>query len=149
MLEAGLGACFLHVEAIAQRVLATSGGVVDETYATRAFEAILRAIEDAAREHHLLVIETTGASESTPAFLAALRERCDVRLVRLHARRETCEARMADRDQSQQVQVPAELVREMHARSVALELPWDLELDNDPGLTPRQVERAFGPLVVG
>lgn len=141
------GVYFLEVEAIAQRVLATTGNVVDESYARQAFAAIVQAVRDIERDHDAIVLETTGASETTPWFLDRLRERHDVRLVRVHARPETCASRMISRDPRRQIEVSPELIREMHGRSEALQLPWDCELDNDPPMTPDDVDRALSPLL--
>lgn len=147
ILEQRLGVHFLHVEPIAQRVLAACGGVVDEHYARRSFQAILDAVDAAARACGALVIESTGASTESGSFFAALRERCDVRLIRVHAARATCDARIAARDPTHQVQVPPELVAKMYERSVALSLPWDLEFDNDASLSPDALVAAVRPLL--
>ncbi len=149
MLERHPGVHFLNVETIARRVLEAMGKVIDENYARRAFDEILSAIRSIEEQHEVIVIETTGASEETPRFLAALGERYDLRLVRIHARPETCAARIHSRDQSAQIQVSAELIEEMLKRSMALSLPWDLEIDNDPAMPAEEVERAFAPLLRG
>lgn len=149
ILEERLGAHFLDVEAIAKRVLAAAGNTIDEAYARRAFAEIVSAIDREARADRILVIETTAASEATAAFLGELRRRYDVGLARIHARRETCEARIAAREQERQIQVSRELMRAMHERSIALELPCDLEVDNDPAKSADEIIRAFTPLLRG
>lgn len=147
MLEQRLGARFIAVEAVAKRVLAEMGNVVDERYARRAFEEIVRELEQAARAHAVMVIESTGASSETAAFFAALRERFDVRFVRVRATRDTCADRIETRDQSAQIQVSRELVEQMYERTAALELAWDLELDNERPLSAEEVTSACAPLV--
>lgn len=146
------GVHFLEVEAIAKRVLVATGGVIDEEYARRAFDEILREVEALDGGHRGVVLETTGASEETPRFLDALvhdvghvvRRRHEVRL---HARAETCAKRIAERDPSRQVEVPLALVREMHTRTEALRLEWDLEIVNDPPLDRATIARTFAPLL--
>lgn len=147
MLERPPDVRFLEVEAIAQRVLAAMGNVIDERYARRAFEAIAAQVELMAAAPGVIILETTGASEETPRFLDTLRQRHELRLVRVNARAETCATRIAERDPSRQVQVSPELVRLMHERTEALKLTWDLELINDPPLSREHVERAFAPLL--
>lgn len=147
MLARRSGVYFLDVEPIAKEVLASMGNVIDERYARRAFAEIVRAVRGIERDHRVIVLETTGASEETAALLAGLRERHDVRLARIHAGPETCEARIKARDPSRQIQVSPDLIREMHRRSAALSLPWDLEVRNDPPMSPDDVDRAFGALL--
>lgn len=137
---------FLEVEVIAKRVLAGMGNIIDETYARRAFQAILEEVDSLARTHRIIVLETTGASDETPSFLDALRRRHEVRLIRVRARPETCAARIAARDATRQIDVPVALVREMHERTEALRLAWDLEVANDPPLDEEAIARAFAPL---
>lgn len=133
------GAHFLEVELIAKRVLQESGGTVDESYARRAFEAIADEVLAISESHRILVLETTGASTETKAFIERLSQHHRVRLIRVHARAETCARRIARRDPSRQVEVSAELIRVMHARTEALQLGWHLELDNDPPLSRDEV----------
>ena len=102
---------------------------------------------DLAERHDRIVIETTGAAAETPRFLADLGRRHDVRLVRVRAAPETCAARIAGRDPSHQIAVPTEMVLQMHARTEALSLPWDLDVVNDPSLTRDETRAAFEPLL--
>jgi shikimate kinase len=136
MVEAALGARFVDVEAVAKRALAEAGGAIDEAYARRAFGMILEEVEAAARGAPAVVLETTGASAETPRFLAALRERFETVLVRVTASHAVCERR---------IQVGPDLVREMHARSLALSLAWDVEIDNEAGVGEAEVVRALRP----
>jgi shikimate kinase len=134
VLERQPGVHFLEVEAIARRILADLGGKIDESYARRAFDAVVEGVNEVASEHRAVVIETTGASDATDHFIESLRSRHDVKLVRVRAGRECCERRIAERDSSRQVAVPPELVRAMHERTERLQLPWDVEVQNDPPL---------------
>lgn len=139
MLEAALPAHFLEVERLAQEVLAEHGGVIDDRYAERVFAAIEQAVHTSCAQHPTTLFETTGAAPQSVALLNALRERYRVTLVRVRASLETCERRIRDRDPSRQVAVPPELARAMHERTQALELPWDLELDNEHGLSAAEL----------
>lgn len=143
VLERQPGVHFLEVEAIAKRVLAELGGTIDERYARRAFEAIVERVDAIAPLHRTVVIETTGASAATGHFIESLRLQHDVRLVRVRAGFECCERRIAERDPSRQVAVPSELVRSMHERTEQLQLPWDLEVHNDPPLDEAAILAAF------
>ena len=138
---------FLEVESIAKRVLAEMGNQIDESYARRAFDEFVRGVESIDRAHRVIVLETTGASDETPRFLDDLRRNHRVRLVRVRASAGTCARRIVERDQSRQIAVSPALVSEMHARSEALQLPWDLEVTNDPPLSVAEVELVFAPLL--
>lgn len=137
---------FLEVELIAKQILAERGGVIDEEYASQVFSEIRTALDLVARDHDTVVIETTGASEHTPEFLQSLRRQYDSKFVRVHSDAQTRARQIAERDSSRQVAVPEDLIRQMHLRTQALELEWDLELENDPPLTKRQVLDGFSPL---
>lgn len=138
---------FLEVEAIAKRVLAEMGNKIDEHYARRAFDAIVAEVDAIDRAHRVIVLETTGASAETPRLLEGLAQRHPVDLVRVRAGAATCARRIAERDPSRQILVAPELVREMHERSEALELPWALDIVNDPPLAREEIERLFAPLL--
>lgn len=147
VLERERGVHFIEVERIAQRVLAGSGGTIDEDYAKRALEAIAAEVERVSAEHGLIVLETTGASQHTSWFVELLSSRYRLHLVRVRARAQTCADRIATRDSSRQVDVPRELVEAMHARTEALELPFDVEVDNDSPLAEARILQVFEPLL--
>lgn len=147
MLERQFGLHFLEVEAIARRVLADMGGVIDGAYERRVFEEIAAEVAVLAPVHGRILVETTGASDQTQRFLATLGAGQRVRLVRVRAAANTCAERIVGRDASRQVDVPIDLIRTMHARTEALSLPWELELDNDPPLTEAELQIAFAPLL--
>lgn len=146
MLEARSGVVFLEAEAIALRVLADHDGTIDERYARRALTAIVDAATELARARHVVVIETTGASDHADWFLDELRRRCRVSLVRVHATVETCAGRIAARDRARHVPVDPALIRAMHARTEALRWPWDAEVHNDRPVTREALDRLLGPL---
>ncbi len=125
------GVRFVDVERVAKRVLDQTGGVIDEHYAARAFEAIYQELCAREGDAATLVMETTGASDSANALLSKLRSRFDVVLVRILAEAALCDERMATRDQSAQIQVDSAMVRAMFERTVALDWPWALTVDND------------------
>jgi shikimate kinase len=148
ILEREAGAYFLEVELIAKRVLDATGGVISENYARQAFGAIAAEVLAISKGRRVVVIETTGASAETAGFIATLRKDHVVRLVRVHSSAETCAKRIAERDSSRQVDVPVELIREMHERTESLDLEWDLELKNDPPLSAEEVLQAIDPLLL-
>lgn len=145
MIESRFNAHFVDAERIAIRVLRSMGGIIDETYARRAFEEITRAIRAVEADHALIVIETTGASKETIGFLRRLMSRYEVRLIQVRASVETCARRVKTRNQSKQISVPDALIRTMHARSESLNLPWDIRIDNDDERTVDEIEALLRP----
>ncbi len=145
MIESSFNAHFLDVERIAIRVLRSMGGIIDETYARRAFEEITYAIRALETDHAAIIIETTGASDETICFLDRLTSRYEVCLIKVGASAETCAERVRTRNQSKQISVSDDLIRTMHARSEALTLSWDIEIDNDRDCTVDEIESLVWP----
>ena len=135
-LEARHGVRFVDVEAISRAVSAERGGVIDEAYARAAFAATVDQLAKLGRRHPRMVMETTGASDQTGAYLAGLGEHHDLLLVRLRAGEAVCRERIAHRDASVHAPVPQEVIAQMHRRSEALELDCALDLRSDEGATP-------------
>jgi hypothetical protein len=52
-------------------------------------------------------------------------------LIRVLAPEAVCLSRIAARDASVHIPVPAAVVRDMHEKTEALSLPWDFQLSND------------------
>lgn len=147
MLEVFAGVHFLEAEPIAAQVLARLGGVIDENYAIHAFAAIAAEAQRLGQARRAIVLETTGASAHTGHFIASLRAHHRVHLIRVRATVETCATRIAERDPSGQIAVPVALIQKMQAISDGFELDWDLEVNNDPALSPDALQRAFASLV--
>ncbi len=145
MIESRFNAHFVDVERIAIRVLRSMGGIIDETYARRAFEDITHAIRAVETDHAAIVIETTGASDETVGFLDRLSSRYEVCLIKIGASAETCAERVRTRNQSKQISVSDDLIRTMHARSEALALPWNIEIDNDRKCSVDEIESLVRP----
>lgn len=133
------GVLFIEVEAVAKGVLAEMGGVIDERYAARAFDAIFEHVCARADEAPTLVMETTGAADSASHLIDRLRARFNVVLVRITASAARCDERMAARDPAPQIPVDPVMVRAMFERTAALDWPFALTVDNDSGRTREEV----------
>jgi shikimate kinase len=147
-LEAELGLHFVDLEPVSRRVLAAHGGVIGAAYARAAFEAFALEIGRLSREHAVLAIETTGASDETPGFLHGLAQRHRILLVEVQAGEDVCRARIAARDQAAHVPVSDAMIAAMHRRSRALGLDYRLRLDNGAGASIADAVAAIRPLVV-
>lgn len=141
MLEQRLGARFVQVERVVQRVFAEGRGGA----AGRITRAVLDELAVQAADNDLLVIEATGAAGES--FFGVLRESYEALFVHVHAEQATCNARLRAREQAGRAAPSDELRARMYERSSQLAIPWDLELDNDGGLDARSVADAVRPLL--
>jgi shikimate kinase len=129
LIESELGVRFLRVEPIFLenlRYSRLSGAARD----AEGYAKVLAEVDSVLSGEQRVVIESTGASEAFPAFLDELRSRCEVRLVAIRAPLDRCLERVRSRDRADHIPVSDERVAEINARAAAVELPWDLELDN-------------------
>jgi predicted kinase len=105
-------------------------------------------IAEALATHEHVCVETTGASREILAGLLTLGERFGLLLVRIEAPLSLCLARIAARDQANQIPMREEEIREIYALSAAVELTYQITLDNE-SLTEEQILRPFKELGVG
>jgi shikimate kinase len=129
LIENELGVRFLRVEPIFLENMRSSrltGAARD----AEGYAKVLAEVDAVLSGEPGIVIESTGASESFPAFLDALRARYEVRLVAVRAPLDRCLERVRSRDRTDHIPVSDERVAEINARAAAVELPWDLELDS-------------------
>ena len=68
--------------------------------------------------------------------------------MRVEAPLALCLKRVAARDQTNQIPMHEEGIREVYARAAAVDLPFDIVLEND-GLTEEQILRPFTEAGVG
>ena len=87
-------------------------------------------ILDALRTHEHVCIETTGASAEILNDLLALTDRSKTLVVRVFAPLELCLERIVTRDQTYQVAMDVESIRQVYALSEVAQLQPDLTLEN-------------------
>lgn len=146
LLREKLGIPFLRVEPIFlanMRTSALTGAALD----AEGYAMVLRAVDGVLATERRVVIESTGASDAFPAFLDALRERCEVRLVSVRASPARCLERVRTRDRTLHIPVSDERVEAINARAASVGLPWDLEIDNDAPVAPEVIIRLLRRIV--
>lgn len=135
LLERELGIPYVRPEAVVLRLRAAGRTpTVAESLA-----AIVAAAEELARAASALTLDTTGAFDELGAYLEALARVGRVRPIQVLARPEVCLARIRARDQAAHIPVEEEQITRINARSLALQLPYELSLDNDPFALPTAV----------
>jgi cytidylate kinase len=130
LLEARLGVHFFHVEPHWMRYHAECAEAGRPVSIPEGIERVRPAIEAALREHGRITVETTGASREILDDLLALGARHGRLLVRVAAPLDICLERIAHRDPTHQIPLAEEQIRQIHELSEAVELPYDLVLDN-------------------
>jgi shikimate kinase len=130
VIERELGVDFFRVEPVFVAAAREPGGSGPASWA----EGFRRVEEEIDRRFALgaraVAIESTGASDLFPPFLARQRAARDVRILRIEAPLEVCLERVRSRDARDHLPASDDLVREVHARSAALELEVHAMLDN-------------------
>lgn len=143
LLERELGLPYVRPEAVVLRLRAAGRTpTVAESLA-----AIVAAAEELARGASALTLDTTGAFDELGAYLEALARVGRLRLIQVLASPEVCLARIRARDQSAHIPVEEEQIARINARSLALQLPYELSLDNDPFAPPAAVVAAVRALL--
>jgi shikimate kinase len=142
LLASRLGVCFFHVEphwmsyhaecANAGRPVSIKEGI------RRVHPLLIEELRDCAH----VCAETTGASPEILDDLLTIGERFGLLLVRVKAPLQLCLERIAGRDQSAQIPMQEEDIREVYKRSRAVDLPFDIVLENID-LTEAQILSPF------
>lgn len=130
LLEAHLGVRFFHVEPLWMEYHAACAAAGRPVSLPEGIARIHPHIADALAEHPRVCVETTGASPEILHDLLALGARAGLLLVRVAAPLPVCLARIRRRDPTHQIPLDEDAVRTVHARSTALDLPFDVVLHN-------------------
>lgn len=142
LLEATLGVHFFHVEPHWMAYHAECAEAGRPVRIAEGIERVRPPLTHALTTHEHVCVETTGASTEILDDLLALGDRFGLLLVRVDAPLTLCLERIAARDQTQQIPMQEEGIREVYARSAAAPLPYAVTLDNE-GLTDEQILRPF------
>ncbi len=102
----------------------------DATWEVRGYQKVTAAIADELRHHDVVVIELTGAAESTPAFLRALESLGALGRVRVEASSASCLERVQARDPAGHVGLSLERVAEINQAAVRASVDCEQRFDN-------------------
>jgi shikimate kinase len=123
--ERTLGIPFIDVEALARALPEDADRAPYALY-----EQVECQVELCLRRASEAMLEVTGASPITARLFENLRQSYALRLIQVVAPLETCLARIESRDPSRHLPSTPELIREVHARSIAADFPYDLRLES-------------------
>lgn len=127
LLQQRLGIEFLRVEDLWLTVRAER---FSAAYIRAGLALVERAIAERFRHTDRLIVESTAAHAEFADFLARLRVRCTVRLIRITAPPALCLERIHRRDHTVHIPVSDDHIALINAQALSVTLPFDLTLDN-------------------
>lgn len=133
LLEARLGVHFFHVEPHWMRYHAACAEVGQPVHLAEGIARIHPLIADALAAHEQVCVETTGTSPEILNDLLAVGEPFGRLLVKVDAPLALCLERVAARDTAHQIPMRSDMIGTVHALSAALDLPFDIVLENTGG----------------
>lgn len=148
LIEARLGVHFFHVEPHWMGYHADCAAAGRPVSIAEGIGRVHSLIADQLRSGEAVCVETTGASAEILDDLLVLGKHFGLLLVRVEAPLALCLKRVAARDQTNQIPMSEEGIRGVYARAAAVDLPFDIVLENK-GLTEEQILRPFKEAGVG
>lgn len=120
----------------------------DASWERDGFEQLADHALEALARHAIVVLDTTGTSEHTPAFVARLSRSGALRVVRVEAPEATCNERALARDGRDQIPVSRERLEEINALASRVSLPAEATFDNAGPWRELEVRAWFHDLLV-
>lgn len=147
-LEARLGVHFFHVEPLWLEYYARCKAAGRQPVIAEGIATVHPVLANALDKHAHVCVETTGASSEILEALLSLRPRQDIIVARVAAPLELCLDRIKSRDQTHQIPMDMDTVREVHELSESQSLSSDLTLDNVQ-LTEAEIVDQFKSALTG
>jgi dephospho-CoA kinase len=142
VLEQQLGVCFFHVEPLWMAYHAECKAAGRQPDIARGVSVVHPRIAEALATSLHVCVETTGASPEILAGLLSLAPPANTLVVRVNAPLELCLQRIAARDQTNQIQMDAESIAQVHALSAAAAVEPAFVLEN-AALTEAEIVTRF------
>ena len=95
------------------------------------WDKIEGTIDEMFLSHDRLMIESLGTGEGFRRFHASLARKYAVKLIRVVADLDTCFDRVKNRDSKDHIAVSDNQIEAYNRIAAAVDLDWDLEIDND------------------
>ena len=128
LLQRELDIEFFHVEDVWIKL---KGRKFLDKYIQKGFSQVEQEINYRFSGTNKLIIETTAAHEESLNFIARLKKRYEVKLIKIKASPEICLRRIKSRDQSIHIPVSDDRIEEINSKSNSTDLPFDLVIDNE------------------
>jgi chloramphenicol 3-O-phosphotransferase len=146
LLEAERGVHFFHVEPLWMAYHAACRANGRAPSLAEGIGHVHPALAAAVERHRHVCVETTGASREILGDLLRRAGPARPLLVNVRAPLQLCLDRIASRDQTHQIPLDAASIRHVDALSRALDLPFDLVIDN-VALSPEAILQPFARLL--
>jgi shikimate kinase len=92
-------------------------------------------------QHDKVVIESLGAGDGFNGLHASLKEKYDIKLIKVETDLDECLRRVRERDSADHIPVSDEKVREYNRIAAGVEYPWDAVIDNNGPATDEEILR--------
>lgn len=142
------GADFLRVEKIWQDMSPDKMEFDSPAFMAEGIRRTLIAVSERLRGNDTVILESSGAFDQFPDYLAALRGMGRVCLVSVRAPIDQCLARIKTRDQSLHVPVPEDEIIKLNRRSESANMDWDLIITNHPFISSDKLRRKFAAFLL-
>lgn len=130
LLERRLGVKFLRIEPLFLALMQEEPDLTGIPLEQKGFQRVIDQLDELAKVHETLCIESTGAARTFSELLAALQRGYRVLLIRVKAPLEVCAERVMSRDTAAHIPVSDDRLQEINAVAAQVNLPWNLEIDN-------------------
>ena len=125
--------CFLRVEPIWLSLSEGEDG----------WDKVASTIDDLARSHSRIMIESLGAGPGFAGLKERLEENYDVRLIRVQTDLGECLKRVRERDSTDHIPISDEKVEEYNAIAARVVYDWDAVIDNNGPATLQEMLEAI------
>ncbi|HCC04700.1 TPA: shikimate kinase [Patescibacteria group bacterium] len=117
-----------------------------EEYIRKGFSLVAEKIDEKFKEANRLVIESTAAHQEFHNLLARLKDKYEVKLIKIMAPPDLCLKRTKTRVQSIHIPVSDDRVEVINRKAFSVNLPFDLVIENEKG-TDKEIVGNFSSLL--
>lgn len=96
-------------------------------------------IDQMFEQHDQIMIESLGAGEGFNQMYASLKQKYEVRLIKVSTNLDECLKRVKTRDSADHIPVSDEKVEEYNRIAASIEHPWDAVIDNNNLATDQEI----------
>lgn len=146
-LQESLGIAFIPVDQIWLVLKKTRNDYGSIEFREEGFRQMYSQAQAAFQSHDAICMESTGVGAQKQSFINSLSTLGKLFLVHVTASEKTCLQRIGARDNSGHIPKNEIQIDEVNKQSLALQMPWNLVLDNDKSLNADEIVGYFKPLV--
>jgi shikimate kinase len=110
------------------------------------WDRVEREIDALFTQHEKVVIESLGAGDGFNRMHASLKDKYEVKLLKVETDLDECLRRVRDRDNANHIPVSDERVREYNRIAASVKHPWDVIIDNNGPATDEEIRKAITSL---